>query len=144
MLRIRCAPEDEGRQTSFLCKILDNVVISDDDKLAKVVSADDWNTSQLGDEMMHQFEPFCTPRSVVRRKFRGKWDLPHINELENFTVSDVFPNNLLVAIQEVTGTILVVTPGQSMVWIGADTEREVAIVKKKLTTLINCWVRSTQ
>lgn len=116
-------------------------MLSDDRKFVKVIRAEDWNASRLTDEEVQQFEPFCAPRSVARRKFRGKWILSHLPEFENFTVPDLFPGKLLEAIQEVTGTTLIVTHDRSMVWIGADTEREVAIAKKKLTTLTNCWVR---
>ena len=112
-----------------------------DQKSERVIAPDDWDLVRFTDEMQ-LFEPFCAPRPVARREYSDKWKFPQPVGLELFTLSELFPEALLADIQSLTGTVLVPSHDKGALWIGADTEREAIIAKKKLTTLANCWVRS--
>ena len=132
--------EEEDQKTILISKIINRIVADNKENSERVIPADTWDMVRLTDEEMQRLESLCAPRSVVRRKYRDKWKLPQLEALKFYTLPDLFPEVLLEEIQRLTQTVLISSHDRSFLWIGADSEREAAIAKKKLTTLANCWV----
>lgn len=139
MFRIRCSRDEEEAMMTLITQAIERIIQTNVDS-EKALPMNIWDQSQFTPDELREIEFFQAPRSIMECPYKSKWEMPRGNDFEQFTILDLLPASSLSTIQKSTDTTLVLFNGALATWIGADTEDKIALVKKRLNTLVKYFV----
>ncbi|KAI1505271.1 hypothetical protein F5X99DRAFT_430533 [Biscogniauxia marginata] len=138
--KIRCLRQDEEKVIVLAKKELDRIVTPEFEKgldaSTKVGHITDWrDKGGFTPEQLEKYDKFMYPYEVAHSNYRGTWNLPDNLVGEGVSTRELLPGNALSDLQQLTGATVFVSFDGSTVYIGAESEAELSVARRKLDTL---------
>ncbi|KAK8020250.1 hypothetical protein PG990_005388 [Apiospora arundinis] len=111
---------------------------------AKIQHVADWRTATVGSDDLKAYDKFGYPRELMQMEHQGTWHLSTEQINAGVTITHIMPTKkLLNELQKSSGcTVMVGMDGKSL-QIGAATENDVGIAKKKIDRLSKYYALSS-
>ncbi|KAJ2998092.1 hypothetical protein NUW58_g436 [Xylaria curta] len=138
--RVKCLSSDEASLVTLIRDTLNELVQLEIEKgietSAKIISLENWrtkNSQSCGNITVS--DKYAFPRDVAACNARDTWTISKEWLNNGITMNKIFSGSALSKLQQLTGTVLIISSDGQTVYIGAPRAEGVTTIKRKLATL---------